>query len=335
MRVLVIGGTRFIGRRLVEHLLARGDEPVVVHRGRTEPDGLPEVAHLHADRSNFESIGGRIAALRPDAVVDTCAMTAAGVEAVLPHLPDVPLVVLSSCDVYEAYDVFRLGLRQGRGEIAVPLTEESATRLDRYPYRGLPFGSDDYEKLDVEPHYLARGGTALRLGFVYGEHDPQRREEFVLRRVRAGRPQIPIGPGRLLMSRLYVGDASSAVLAALDAPDRAAGQVFDVAEASSPTVAGWAAQILAAAGSSAELVPVPGELPDDLAITGDFAQHMLFSSAKATALLGWQPGDPAATVPLSVRWHLANPPADQPDGTGDGGNGNAFAADDTALRTAG
>ena len=77
MRVLVIGGTRFIGRRLVEHLLARGDEPVVVHRGRTEPDGLPEVAHLHADRSNFESIGGRIAALRPDAVVDTCAMTAA------------------------------------------------------------------------------------------------------------------------------------------------------------------------------------------------------------------------------------------------------------------
>ena len=91
----------------------------------------PQRSVWRLDRSNFEYIGGRIAALRPDAVVDTCAMTAAGVEAVLPHLPDVPLVVLSSCDVYEAYDVFRLGLRQGRGEIAVPLTEESATRRKR------------------------------------------------------------------------------------------------------------------------------------------------------------------------------------------------------------
>jgi hypothetical protein len=43
---------------------------------------------------------------------------------------------------------------------------------------------DDYEKLDVEDAYRARGGVALRLPMTYGAHDRQRREEFILRRVR-------------------------------------------------------------------------------------------------------------------------------------------------------
>ena len=37
MRVLMIGGTKFIGRRITEELIARGDEVTVVHRGQTEP----------------------------------------------------------------------------------------------------------------------------------------------------------------------------------------------------------------------------------------------------------------------------------------------------------
>ncbi len=40
--------------------------------------------------------------------------------------------------------------------------------------------------------------TALRLSMIYGEHDGQRREEFILRRVRACRRRIPIGAGTSL-----------------------------------------------------------------------------------------------------------------------------------------
>ena len=36
MRILVIGGTQFIGRRVVELLVGRGDEVLLVHRGTTE-----------------------------------------------------------------------------------------------------------------------------------------------------------------------------------------------------------------------------------------------------------------------------------------------------------
>ncbi len=72
---------------------------------------------------------------------------------------------------------------------------------------------------------------------------------------------------------------------------------------------GWAEQILTAAGSGAELVRVPDRLlPADLRITSAGGQHMLASSAKATARLGWKPTDPAIGVANSVAWHLAHPP---------------------------
>jgi nucleoside-diphosphate-sugar epimerase len=321
MRVLVIGGTRFIGRRITEELLARGDEVTVVHRGQTEPAGLAGCRHVHADRRDFAGLAAEVKALRPDAVVDTLAMSAAGTDAVLPHLPDCRLVVLSSCDVYRAYEL----LDTGRGGEPVPITEESPLRRGRYPHRGKLPGRDDYEKLDVEPSYLERGGTVLRLGFVYGEHDHQRREEFILRRVRAGRRRIPVGAGTWLFSRCYVGDVAAAVLAAAGSA-AAAGQVFNVVEPASGTAADWARQILAAAGHDAELVTVPDpDVPEDLEITLGQAQHMLIDGRKARERLGWQPGDPAAGLAASVRWHLAHPPADaDPD----------FGADDQALEAA-
>src|SRR5579864_3405755 len=50
MRVLILGGTLFIGRRIALELLARGDDVMVVHRGQTEPAELSGCAHVHAAR---------------------------------------------------------------------------------------------------------------------------------------------------------------------------------------------------------------------------------------------------------------------------------------------
>lgn len=140
-----------------------------------------------------------MAQFAPDAVVDTHALTAGDVDTVLPALPDVPAVVLSSQDVYQAY----VGLRTGQHVAAVPLTEDAELRHDRYPYRGasVPGVPPDFDKLDVEERWLPRGAVVLRLPMVYGPHDGQMREDIVLRRVRAGRRQMPIGTGNLLWSR--------------------------------------------------------------------------------------------------------------------------------------
>ncbi len=51
MRILVVGGTQFIGRHVVDHLLARGDEVTLFHRGLTNPDLFPEADHRLGDRN--------------------------------------------------------------------------------------------------------------------------------------------------------------------------------------------------------------------------------------------------------------------------------------------
>ena len=321
MRVLVIGGTKFIGRRIVEDLVARGDDVLVLHRGETEPGDLVACRHLHLARADFASAAGEIRNFAPDAIIDTLAMTRTDADTVLPHLPDAQLVLLSSMDVYEA---FWLVLNEREGE-PVPLNEDSRLRDVRYPYKILGQRTDEYDKLDVEPSYLDRGATVLRLAMIYGEHDRARREEFILRRVRAGRTRIPVGAGTWLWTRAYVGDVSSAVLATLGNP-QAAGEVLNIGDPTVRSIYGWAQEILAAAGHEAELVDVPEQhLPDDLWITKGYAQHVIFDSRKASDILGWQATDPADTVARSVRWHLANPPADSdPD----------FAPDDAALAAA-
>ena len=74
---------------------------------------------------------------------------------------------------------------------------------------------------------------------VYGEHDYQRREEFILRRVRAGRLRIPFGAGTWLPTRGYVRDVARAVRMAPATP-AAAGEVFNIAERRTSTVRLWA-----------------------------------------------------------------------------------------------
>lgn len=305
MRILVLGGTRFIGRRVVERLHARGDQVLVVHRGSSEPAGWVPVQHLHTERQALGAHVEQVRAFDPDAVVDTYALTSDDVDAVLPALPEVPTVVLSSQDVYQA----AIGLRTGEVEGAVPLAEDAELRRQRYPYRGagLPDVPDDYDKLDVEERWLPRGAVVLRLPLVYGPYDEQVREDLVLRRVRAGRQQMPIGAGNLLWTRTHVDDVATAVLAALDT--RAAdGLALNLGERTTPTIRAWIEQIIAAAGADLQLVRVPDQhLPPDLGLLGAPAQHLLVTSERAQHLLHWQPGDPAARVPASVRWHLQHP----------------------------
>jgi nucleoside-diphosphate-sugar epimerase len=183
-------------------------------------------------------------------------------------------------------------------------------------------GMEQYDKLDVEDVYLAVGATSFRLPMVYGEHDYQRREEFILRRLRAGRTRIPFGSGQWLTCRGYVRDIARGVRLALQAP-AAVGQVMNLCEDRTYSMGMWSRMILDAAGSIAELVQVPDDLlPEDLKATGTMPQHILASARKARAMLGWTTSDPTEALRATVSWHLANPPVDADAD---------FAPDDLAL----
>lgn len=311
MRIVVLGGTRFIGKAIVGELVAHGHRVLVVHRGETEPGDLHRsVEHLHVSRTDLHDREYRLQSWLPDAAVDCLAMSRADASAALAALPQgIRLVVLSSQDVYRAYGA----VWSGQVSDPVPLDETSPVREE---------GAD---KLHVEDEYLAHRATVLRLPMVYGEEDYQRREEFVLRRVRAGRRRIPIGEGTFLWSRVHVADAAAAVRQALESDVMlAGGHIYNVAQRQTATVELWARQILAAAGTSEiELVHVPDRVvPDDLRITRGIRQHLLVSAARIRADLRWSESDPEQALEQSVKWHLANPPAEADAD---------FSADDRAL----
>lgn len=326
MRVIVLGGTRFVGRWVVAEFVAVGHEVLVIHRGRHESADLPDVPHLHAERRELVRHATALRRFGPDAVVDVSAMTRSDATAAVAALPAGPrLVAVSSIDVYRAF----ASLWAGTVTDAVPLTETSPVRGEPPPDRahvvqGYDYERSDYEKLDVEAVYLAHGATVCRLPMVYGPHDFNHREGFVLRRLRGRRSRLPVGAGGFLWSRGYAPELARGIRLAVEQP-AAAGNVFNLCEAQCAPLRLWIDQIVASAGAELELVRVPDEaLPDDLDITGDIAQHWLTSPAKAADVLGWVHRSPTDCVRESVEWHMNQPPAGDID----------FSADDRALAAA-
>lgn len=311
MRVGVVGGTRFIGFAIVRHLAAAGHEVALIHRGQSDPDEFADLHHVHCDRNDVAAVRTALTDFRAEAVVDTCAFTAADADALLEATPsDARLVVLSSQDVYLAFA--RLNGVEGPIE-PVPIDEESPVREgdDRYPYKEMPADkfpiAKTYEKLDVEERCLARGATILRLGMVYGARDGQRREGFMLVRIRAGRTRIPFGAGNALLGRTYVDDCASITELSLT-NDASIGQIFNVAESRNWTVRRWSEEIASAAGAKVEFVTVPDRaLPPDMELTTAIPQPFVVDCSKAKRLLGWNDTEPSIGTQRSVEWHLENP----------------------------
>jgi nucleoside-diphosphate-sugar epimerase len=327
VRTIVIGGTRFIGRAVVAELVAHDHDVLVVHRGHHEPADLPKAEHLHTYRAELAALRPELERFRPDAVIDMSAMTAEDAEAVLTAVPhDIRFLAISSMDVYRAFDA----LWSDTVTDPVPLREDSPLRTGPPPDRGIvpPGYNYDPAKADnilVENVYRAHNATICRLPMVYGPHDYQRREEFILARVRAGRREIPIGAANFLWSRGHAADLASAIKQAIE-DDASAGETFLFCEHECASIELWARQILDAAGSDAEFVRVDDHaLPADLELTGHIPQHLVGDASKARQQLGWRHSSPTDRVAESVAWHLAHPPETS-------GPRN-WAADDAALET--
>ncbi len=97
MKLLIIGGTRFVGRHLVEEALQRGHNITLFNRGRNS-SVFPKVEQLHGDRDKDVSVlGGKSF----DAVIDTCGYIPRHLQMVADVLQSVPLFVfISTVSVY-------------------------------------------------------------------------------------------------------------------------------------------------------------------------------------------------------------------------------------------
>ncbi len=99
LHLLILGGTRFVGRHLAAAALAHGHAVTLLHRGRTSPGLFPQAEHLLADREGDLSV---LAGRRWDAVLDVCGYTPGPVRAAAERLAGAVerYVFISTLSVY-------------------------------------------------------------------------------------------------------------------------------------------------------------------------------------------------------------------------------------------
>jgi len=317
LRVLVIGGTRFIGPCVVESLLQRGCEVSVFHRGRSELGGLPDVRHVHGDRADLASHRTVFSRIAPDVVVDMIPLQQRDAEAVVAEFVGSRVVAVSSQDVYRAYAVLR---RQSKdAPDPVPLPETAPLRAELFPYRG-DVGPDshlyDYDKIPVERAVLDAAGTVLRLPAVYGANDLQHRTAGYLRPMLDGRPFIVLGEQLAVWrwTRGYVENIAAAIaLAATD--ERAVGRIYNAGESSARSEAEWVDAIAHAAGWDGEVVTVADVgLPPHLQSAENLEQPLVADTSRIRSELGYrEPVDRAVGLERTLGWERDNLPAPPDD----------------------
>jgi nucleoside-diphosphate-sugar epimerase len=250
--MLVLGGTAFVGRAIVEDALRSGAEVTLFGRGRTGPELFPDTDRLTGDRDT-----GDYTALRDgswDAVVDVSGYVPRHVGQAMDALGDRVgrYLFISTGAVYQ-----RAGVEQG--------SNEDTPR--RPPVRDTEtLGEDTYGPLKVacEDDVVARYGeraTIVRPGKVAGPHDWQPGLTYWVRRAgRGGRVALP-GDPRQPVQVIDSRDLARLVVQLL-ADDRP-GAFQAVGPAEPVTISGLIETCARAAGTEVEIVPVlpPGQAP--------------------------------------------------------------------------
>jgi len=330
MRVLVLGGTGFIGAALARVMTRQGHWVGVFHRGGgCEVDnGL----HLHGDRTELHAWANQFAAFAPDVVIDTTAGSAAAARQTLAVFGRLAsrVVLLSCMEVYRACGVFH-GAEAGELE---PGETSPPRRLHGWMEEG-------YDKLGMERVVAAWPNSAqvtvVRLPPVYGPGDRQHRLYSYWRRMADERPAmfLPRGWAEWRSSRAYVGNVAEGLALAAVAP-RAAGRLYNLADRGDYSEIEWTQLIAQAWGWNGRLlITTPESTPAHLRVSARTAQGWCAVTQRIRQELGYRDQVPVLdAIAATLAWERAHPPQDTETDT-ETGAGFDYHAEDEALRRLG
>jgi UDP-glucose 4-epimerase len=292
VKAVVTGGAGFIGSNLVDALLERGDEVVIVDdisTGKREniEQALADGARLvEADIRDAQALTDLFAEVEPEAVFHLAAQI--DVRKSVADTPlDAMINVVGTINVLEAAK--RAGTRRvvnsstggaiyGEGKI-IPAPEDHPAEPEA-PYGQSKFAAEGYLELYRRLHGLST--VSLRYGNVYGPRQDPLGEAGVIAifcgKLIAGEKPTVYGDGLQTRDYVYVGDVVAANLAAAESDASGAFNIGTGRESSVLDIVEALAQI-SGREFRAELAPErPGEV-----------RHIAIDYTRAREELGWEP----------------------------------------------
>jgi len=273
MRILIMGGTRFIGVYLTKALVEQGHEVVLFNRGKKNAP-IEGIQQIHGDRQDIEQLKEKLGQEQFDVIYDNNGRELSDTKPLVELFRDrvKQFVYVSSAGVYLKSD-------------QMPHVEGDAVDPN----------SRHKGKFETES-YLAESGiawTAIRPVYIYGPQNYNPLEAWFFDRIVRDRV-IPIpGNGLHLTQFGHVQDLASAMVAVLDNP-QAIGQIYNISGDRYVTFDGLAKAAAIAAGKSAEDLKIVHYNPKDFDFgkKKDFPlrpQHFFADIHKAKTELNWQP----------------------------------------------
>jgi nucleoside-diphosphate-sugar epimerase len=333
MRILVIGGTHFIGLAAVRLLSKQGHDIAVFHRGQTEPDLPSSIQHIHSDGKPSSAGSSPVhftpelvetfRKFSPDVVLHVVLLGERDAREAMDTFKGMAhhMVAISSQDVYRAFG--RVNSKESGPPESLPITEDSPLREHLYPYRADPLRSPDdpqrwmdlYDKILVEQIVMSEPelpGTILRLPAVYGPGDYQHRHFSYLKRMNDQRPAILLdeAEAKWRWTYGYIDDVATAIALAVT-DERARGRIYNVGEEVTLSLEERVRLVGQLAGWQGRIVLAPqGRLPEPLKWGVNTEQDIVVDSSRIREELGYKEALPLAeAMRLTVDWERVNPPA--------------------------
>jgi 2'-hydroxyisoflavone reductase len=182
MRLLVLGGTKFLGRALVEAALARGHEVTLFNRGQTNPELFPDLEKIRGDRTKDL---GALAGRSWDAALDMATFLPRVVRLSTEALIDSArrYVYISSISAYADQSVPPV-----EGNPVAVLADRNSESIDDY-------GALKAACEQIVEDVFAGRALIIRPGLIVGPHDPTDRFTYWPRRIaKGGRVLAPAPP---------------------------------------------------------------------------------------------------------------------------------------------
>ena len=306
MRILIIGGTHFVGHAMAQAALDAGHEVTLLHRNPT--DELAQATHLYADRDGDLSVLAGPTGSSYDATIDVCAYVPGQVRSLHTALGGAAQrgghhLFVSTVSVYEEPD----GPGADEDSPRLPPAPEDATEVTNETYGPLKVTCEDV----ATELYAESGLTIIRPTYVVGPRDLTARYPWWPLRAARGGPMIAPGPAEAPMQYVDARDMGEWTIRLAE------GRVSGTFTAAAPatTFGALLDETVAAVGPDARLVPVDGDWLVEQGVDG--LQLPLWTEGKPewSLAMGTQRAQAAGltirpfaeTVRDTLAWAQANP----------------------------